>query len=57
MIRRKKSTMFLDAKEDTSVLELKKMISGESSCSMFLQKIKNCKLLRVDQHVAYIVFI
>lgn len=28
MIRRKKSTIFLDAKEDTSVLEIKRMIHG-----------------------------
>jgi transcription elongation factor B subunit 2 len=28
MVRRKKSTVFLDAKETTTVLELKKMIEG-----------------------------
>lgn len=28
MVRRKKTTIFLDAKESTSVLELKKMIEG-----------------------------
>ena len=28
MIRRKKTTIFIDAKESTSVLELKKMIMG-----------------------------
>ena len=28
MIRRKKTTMFLDAKENTTVAELKKMIEG-----------------------------
>ena len=28
MIRRKKSTFFLDAKENTTVLELKRMIEG-----------------------------
>lgn len=29
MIRRKKSTIFTDAKDTTSVLELKRMIEGE----------------------------
>ena len=28
MVRRKKSTIFLDAKETTTVLDLKKMIEG-----------------------------
>ena len=28
MIRRKKTTMFLDAKENTTVAELKKMVEG-----------------------------
>ncbi|CAG7786615.1 unnamed protein product [Allacma fusca] len=28
MVRRKKTTVFIDAKEDTSVLELKRMIAG-----------------------------
>jgi len=28
MVRRKKTTIFIDAKEDTSVLELKRMIAG-----------------------------
>jgi len=28
MVRRKKTTIFIDAKEDTTVLELKRMISG-----------------------------
>jgi len=28
MIRRKKTTIFMDAKESTTVLELKKMIQG-----------------------------
>jgi len=28
MIRRKKTTIFIDAKEDTSILELKRMIAG-----------------------------
>lgn len=28
MVRRKKTTMFIDAKESTTVLELKKMIRG-----------------------------
>ena len=28
MVRRKKTTIFLDAKESTTVLELKKMIEG-----------------------------
>ena len=28
MLRRKKTTIFLDAKESTTVLELKKMIEG-----------------------------
>lgn len=28
MVRRKKSTIFLDAKEDTTVLEIKRMIHG-----------------------------
>lgn len=31
MIRRKKMTIFTDAKDDTTVLELKKMIEGEAS--------------------------
>lgn len=30
MIRRRKSTIFLDAKENTSVLELKRMLAGIS---------------------------
>ncbi|EZA61151.1 Transcription elongation factor B polypeptide [Ooceraea biroi] len=30
MIRRKKMTIFTDAKDDTTVLELKKMIEGEA---------------------------
>jgi len=29
MVRRKKTTIFIDAKEDTSILELKRMISGK----------------------------
>jgi len=28
MVRRKKTTIFIDAKEDTTVLELKRMIAG-----------------------------
>jgi len=30
MICRKKTTMFLDAKEDTPISEVKKMIAGET---------------------------
>lgn len=28
MVRRKKTTMFIDAKEDTSILDLKRMVAG-----------------------------
>jgi len=33
MIRRKKLTIFTDAKDDTTVLELKKMIEGKGRVS------------------------
>lgn len=39
MVRRKQSTIFIDAKESTTILELKRMIQGilkVRSCSSFL---------------------
>lgn len=35
MIRRKKTTIFTDAKDNTTVIELKKMIEGESQLKPF----------------------
>lgn len=36
MIRRKKTTIFTDAKDNTTVLELKKMIEGKFSINKFI---------------------
>lgn len=41
MVRRKKTTMFLDAKENTTVAELKKMIEGITKKSTHEQKLFN----------------
>jgi len=41
MIRRKKTTMFLDAKENTTVSELKKMIEGITKQPPNQQKLYN----------------
>ena len=41
MIRRKKTTMFLDAKENTTVGELKKMIEGITKQPPNQQKLYN----------------
>lgn len=37
MIRRKKLTVFTDAKDTTSVLELKKMIEGNFCVNLWMQ--------------------
>ena len=39
MVRRKKTTIFLDAKETTPVLEIKKMISGITKVAVENQKL------------------
>ena len=41
MVRRKKTTIFLDAKESTTVLELKKMIEGITKKSPSEQQLYN----------------
>ena len=41
MIRRKKSTFFLDAKENTTVLELKRMVEGITKKPPGEQKLYN----------------
>ena len=41
MVRRKKSTIFLDAKETTTVLDLKKMIEGITKKSPGDQQLYN----------------
>ena len=41
MIRRKKSTFFLDAKDNTTVLELKRMIEGITKKSPTDQRLFN----------------
>jgi transcription elongation factor B subunit 2 len=41
MVRRKKTTIFLDAKETTTVLDLKKMIEGITKKSPSDQQIYN----------------
>jgi len=41
MVRRKKSTIFLDAKETTTVLELKKMIEGITKVAPGSQQLYN----------------
>ena len=57
MIRRKKSTFFLDAKDNTTVLELKRMIEGITKKSPTDQRLFNkddtvsqkyCHLKRFD---------
>ena len=39
MIRRKKTTLFLDAKDNTTVLELKRMVEGITKKSPTEQKL------------------
>ena len=41
MIRRKKSTFFLDAKDNTTVLELKRMVEGITKKSPNDQRLYN----------------
>ena len=41
MIRRKKMTIFLDAKENTTVLELKRMIEGITKKTPMEQRLYN----------------
>ena len=41
MVRRKKSTFFLDAKDNTTVLELKRMIEGITKKSPAEQRLYN----------------
>jgi len=41
MVRRKKTTIFLDAKETTTVIDLKKMIEGITKKSPALQQLYN----------------
>ena len=41
MIRRKKSTFFLDAKDNTTVLELKRMVEGITKKSPTEQRLYN----------------
>lgn len=49
MVRRKKTSIFLDAKESTTVLELKKMVRGITK-----KGVEEMKLYKDDQ-VIYIV--
>ena len=41
MVRRKKTTIFLDAKETTTVIDLKKMIEGITKKTPALQQLYN----------------
>ena len=41
MVRRKKTTLFLDAKESTSVLELKRMVAGITKTPPEKQRLYN----------------
>ena len=41
MVRRKKTTLFLDAKESTSVLELKRMVAGITKTPPERQRLYN----------------
>ena len=61
MIRRKKTTIFLDAKESSTVLDLKKMIEGITKKSPADQQLYNkddtgniIKIWFMDQHT-YII--
>lgn len=55
MIRRKKLTIFTDAKDTTSVLELKKIIEGEllnvhkSAATYFVKSDKYWRLISTDK--------
>ncbi|RWS14180.1 RNA polymerase II transcription elongation factor-like protein [Dinothrombium tinctorium] len=50
MVRRKKTTIFLDAKETTLVIELKKMIAGILKVSTEDQRLYYNKELMDDSH-------
>jgi len=54
MVRRKKTTVFIDAKEDTSVLELKRMVSGITKVLPEDQKLyaTNREEMRDDKHLS-----
>ena len=47
MVRRKKTSIFLDAKESTTVLELKKMIRGITK-----RDVQDMKLYKEDQVIS-----
>lgn len=42
MVRRKKTTIFTDAKETTTVRELKRIIQGTNGCLYELHEYKRC---------------
>lgn len=54
MVRRKKTTVFLDAKETTTVLELKKMIEGITKKAPHDQQLynKDDTVMEEDQSLA-----
>lgn len=53
MIRRKKMTIFTDAKDDTTVLELKKMIEGNFTLTIPQNCVTLC--IRTDGlHISYV---
>jgi len=53
MVRRKKTTIFIDAKEDTSILELKRMISGITKVLPEDQKVfRDTNELKDEKHIS-----
>ena len=58
MVRRKKSTIFLDAKETTTVLDLKKMIEGITKKAPADQQLYNkedtskLKVVELNSHLS-----
>ena len=54
MVRRKKTTIFLDAKESTTVLELKKMIEGITKKAPSEQQLYNKEDAGADLNLSLI---